>query len=141
VNGAVAARGPCAAAGEATGRRVTWSHQRRRLVPGVRRLAVLSNVGNVALEIGARSNRGKLGLEVVTSEIRRAEDIAPAFEVIQGRVNALYVCGDALTSTYQTCIDLHHRAPIRGEQPEHLGATLPELWRISRDRMGGHRMA
>src|SRR5262245_4196074 len=39
-----------------------------------------------------------LGLEVATLEIRRAEDIAPAFEAHKNRVEALYVCGDALTS-------------------------------------------
>ena len=32
-----------------------------------------------------------LGLEVVTLEIRRAEDIAPAFEALKGRADALYV--------------------------------------------------
>jgi len=33
-----------------------------------------------------------LGLEVVTSEIRRGEDIAPAFETLKGGADALYVC-------------------------------------------------
>ena len=51
------------------------------------------NVGNVAVEIGdAQIAAGKLGLEVVTSEIRRAQEIAPAFEAIRGRMDALYVC-------------------------------------------------
>jgi len=78
----------------------------REVVPGLRRLAVLGNVGNVASEIGdAQIAADKLGLEVVTSEIRRAQEIAPAFEAIQGRVDALYVCGDALTSTYQIRIN------------------------------------
>ena len=36
-----------------------------------------------------------LGLEVVRSEIRRAEDIAPAFEALKGVAQALYVCPDA----------------------------------------------
>jgi putative tryptophan/tyrosine transport system substrate-binding protein len=88
------------------------------VVRGLRRLAVLGNVGNVALEIGAaQSAADKLGLEVFISEIRRAEDIAPAFEVIQGRVDALYVCGDALTSTYQTRINTLA-----------LGLRLPTIW-------------
>jgi putative ABC transport system substrate-binding protein len=34
-----------------------------------------------------------LGLEVATLEIRRAEDIAPAFDTLKGRADALYVCG------------------------------------------------
>ena len=33
-----------------------------------------------------------LGLEVATSEIRRAEDIAPAFDALKERADALYVC-------------------------------------------------
>ena len=37
-----------------------------------------------------------LGLEAAISEIRRAEDIAPAFEALKGRAEALYVCGDPL---------------------------------------------
>ena len=40
-----------------------------------------------------------LGIEVVTSEIRRAEDIAPAFEALKGRVDALYICTDPLVFT------------------------------------------
>jgi hypothetical protein len=36
-----------------------------------------------------------LGLDVVTSEIRRPEDIAPAFEALKGRVDALYVAAAA----------------------------------------------
>ena len=40
-----------------------------------------------------------LGLEVSTLEIRRAEDIAPAFQALKGRADALYVCGNSLLNT------------------------------------------
>jgi putative ABC transport system substrate-binding protein len=41
-----------------------------------------------------------LDLEVVPAEIRRAEDIAPAFEAFKGgRADALYVFGDPLLAT------------------------------------------
>jgi putative ABC transport system substrate-binding protein len=40
-----------------------------------------------------------LGLEVATLEIRRAEDIAPAFQTLKGRAEALYVCNDPLMAT------------------------------------------
>jgi putative ABC transport system substrate-binding protein len=40
-----------------------------------------------------------LGLEVITLEIRRAEDIVPAFEALNGRAEALYVVLDALVTT------------------------------------------
>jgi putative ABC transport system substrate-binding protein len=71
----------------------------REVVPGLRRLAILANVGfaQAALEMGeAQTVAGKLGLQVVTSGIQRAEDIAPAFEAIKDRADALYVCGDGL---------------------------------------------
>ena len=71
----------------------------REVVPGLRRLAILANVGfaQAALEMGeAQTVAGNLGLQVVTSGMQRAEDIAPAFEAIKGRADALYVCGDGL---------------------------------------------
>jgi putative ABC transport system substrate-binding protein len=74
----------------------------REVVPGLRRLAILANVDNVsvALDVGeVRAAAGALGLEVAISEIRRAEDIAPAIEAHQGRVDALYVAGDPLVTT------------------------------------------
>jgi putative ABC transport system substrate-binding protein len=72
----------------------------REVVPGLRRLAILVNVGNPAavLEMGEmQAAAGTLGLAVVTLEIRRAEDIAPAFEALKGRADGLYVQEDMLT--------------------------------------------
>jgi putative tryptophan/tyrosine transport system substrate-binding protein len=40
-----------------------------------------------------------LGLEVATLEIRRAQDIAAAFEMLKSRADALYVCPEGLAST------------------------------------------
>jgi len=40
-----------------------------------------------------------LGLNVITLEIRRAEDIAPAFDTLKGSADALYVCNDPLVNT------------------------------------------
>src|SRR5262245_1058725 len=73
----------------------------RAVVPGLGRLGSLGNVGSqAALEMGeAQTAASKLGLEVVTSEMRRAEDIAPAFEAFRDRADALYVCGDAVQVT------------------------------------------
>ena len=42
---------------------------------------------------------GTLRLDVANFEIRRAEDIAPAFEALKRRADALYVVNDALTVT------------------------------------------
>jgi putative ABC transport system substrate-binding protein len=79
----------------------------REVAPSIHRLAILANVGNAgaALEMGkVQTLVSPLGLQVVTSAIRRAEDITPAFEVFDGQADALYVCGDALTSAYKTRI-------------------------------------
>jgi len=74
----------------------------REAIPGLRKLAIIGNVGYPAsvLEMNEVQETARtIGLEVATLEIRRAEDIAPAFEALKDRVEALYVCGDALTAT------------------------------------------
>jgi len=76
------------------------------VVPRLRRLAMaytgspdtVSEVGEV--QAAART----LGLEVAAFEIRRAEDIAPAFEAIRHRADALYVAPDALFVANRTRI-------------------------------------
>ena len=71
----------------------------RELAPGRRRLAILVNVGYPAareeLAQVQTAARG-LGLESAVLEIRRAEDIAPAFDGAKGRADVLYVVGEAL---------------------------------------------
>jgi putative ABC transport system substrate-binding protein len=59
----------------------------REVLPSLRRLAILANVGNpnIALETTeVQAASRTLGLEIVTLEIRRGQDIAPAFESIKG---------------------------------------------------------
>jgi putative ABC transport system substrate-binding protein len=71
----------------------------REIVPGLRRLAIMANIGfpDGVLEIGeVQSAARTLGLEVATLEIRRAEDIAPAVEALKDRFDALYVVSDPL---------------------------------------------
>jgi ABC transporter substrate binding protein len=68
----------------------------REIVPALRRLAAMGNVGSptFALEIGdVQAAARALGLDVATFEIRRAEDIVPAFAAIKDRADALYVIG------------------------------------------------
>ena len=74
----------------------------REIVPGLRRLAIMGNVGNAANvldmnEFQAAARAG--GLDVVSFEIRRTEDIAAAFATFKGTVDALYVPPDALMNT------------------------------------------
>src|SRR5262249_31682025 len=71
----------------------------RELVPRLRRLAMMVNVGvsNVIVEMGEVQAAGRtLGLDVAVLEIRRVEDIAPAIEGLQGRAEGIYVQGDPL---------------------------------------------
>jgi len=74
----------------------------REVVPSLRRLAILANVGGPAVVLDMREVQATartLGLEVITSEIQRGEDIVPAFEALNGRADALYVCTDPLVFT------------------------------------------
>jgi putative tryptophan/tyrosine transport system substrate-binding protein len=71
----------------------------REDVPGLRRLTILAQPDNsyVPLELHAiRAAARTVGLEVAVFEIRRAEDIATAFEGLKGRAQALYVLPDPL---------------------------------------------
>jgi putative tryptophan/tyrosine transport system substrate-binding protein len=92
----------------------------REIVPGLTRLAIMSNVGspNTALEVNeVQATARKLGLEAMAVEVRRAEDIAPAFEALKGRVDALYVAPDPLV--------LSNRVRINALA---LGSRLPTMY-------------
>ena len=107
----------------------------------------MANVGYPAavLEMGkVRAAATRLGLEVVTLEIRRAEDIAAAFEPINGRVEALVVCTDALMSANWTRINtfvLEARLPTMHSVREYVdwgglisyGPNLANLFRRAAD--------
>ncbi len=74
----------------------------REVVPGLRGLAIMCNVGNPSTVLDmdeAQAAAKALGFEIAALEIRRPEDIAPAFDALKGRAEALYVCGDTLTAT------------------------------------------
>jgi putative ABC transport system substrate-binding protein len=74
----------------------------REIVPGLRRLAIMANVGNrsAALEMTEVERAGRaLGFEGVRLEIQKVEEIAPAFESLKGRADALYVVTEALANT------------------------------------------
>ena len=80
----------------------------REVVPGLRRLALMANANspNSVKEMReVRAMIGKLDLELSIHEIRRAEDIAPAFEALKGRADALYVSGDPLVNTNRVRIN------------------------------------
>jgi len=120
----------------------------REVVPGLRRLAIMANVGNPAsvLEMGeAQATARTLGLEVITSEIRRAEDIVPAFEALKGdRADALYLSPDQLMNTNRTRINIlavGARLPTMSGSREYVeagglmsyGTNLPDQFRRAAD--------
>jgi putative ABC transport system substrate-binding protein len=100
----------------------------REVLPALRRLAVIVNVGsaNAALEIfEARAAARKLGLDADVLEIRRAEDIGPAFGTLKSDVQALYVCPDPLVNANHARINtlaLGARLPTMHPFRDYLGA-------------------
>ena len=97
----------------------------RDLIPGLRRLAIMANVGNSASVLEMREVQAAartIGLEVTILEIRRAEDIAPAFEELKARADALYVCVDTILFS--------HRIRVNTLA---LSARLPTMLSVSRE--------
>ena len=79
----------------------------RELVPRLRRLAIMFDAGYLASveESGeAQAAARTLGLEVAPHEIRREEDIAPAFEALKAHADALYLVDNALVIANRTRI-------------------------------------
>ncbi len=97
----------------------------------------MSAIPAAALEMGeVQAAARALGLEAVTFEIRRADDIAPAFEALKGRAEALYVVSDAarerqpgshqhLGARRATADDARLREYRRSGRPDVLWTQLP----------------
>jgi putative ABC transport system substrate-binding protein len=125
---------------DTAGKRVQLLHD---VVPHLRRLAIMANVSDpgVGLEIGeVQSAAGKLGLDVITAEVRRSEDIALAFEGFKGRAEALYVVAESLVNTNRMrVITWEHGARLptmHGVRDDvdagglmSYGPNLPAVWR------------
>ena len=115
----------------------------REVVPSLRRLAVLANIGNPAVVLELRevqSAAGALGLEVVTSEIRQSKDIAAAFKVLKSGVDALYVCTEPVVFTNVIPINIlaaAARVPTMHARREYVeagglisyGTNVPDMFR------------
>jgi putative tryptophan/tyrosine transport system substrate-binding protein len=81
------------------GKRLELLHE---ILPGLRRLAILTNIGNPSamLEVHeVEATVRTLGLESVTPEVRQPEHIAPAVESLKDGVDALYVISDPVINT------------------------------------------
>ncbi|MFL5096216.1 MAG: ABC transporter substrate-binding protein [Xanthobacteraceae bacterium] len=119
----------------------------REVVPGLRRLAIMANVGNPASVLDMREAQATartIGLEVTTSEIRQAKDIAPAFEALKDRADALYLSPDPLMNTHRIRINIlavgarlptmyGHREYVEAGGLMSYGHNLPNQFRRAAD--------
>jgi putative ABC transport system substrate-binding protein len=119
----------------------------REVIPDLRRVAILAKSDNASAALEMREAQAAartLGLDAFTSEIRRAEDIAPAFDTLKGRVEALYVCNDPLVNAVRvrvTSLALGARLPTMFSIQESVeaaglmsyGPSFPDLYRRAAD--------
>jgi putative tryptophan/tyrosine transport system substrate-binding protein len=117
----------------------------REVVPSLRKLAVMTNAGNAQPVLEAKETQAAaraLGLEVLPLEIRRAEDIAPAFQAL--KADALYVAIDQLMVANRARIltfALSARLPVITSIRDFVkdgalmsyGPSFPDLFRHSAD--------
>jgi putative ABC transport system substrate-binding protein len=115
----------------------------RELIPGLRRLAALLDVGNpFSAQDNAEVRRiaQPVGIEVDTFEIRRDEDIARAFEAFSSRAQAVYIPSVPLLFANRSRIDalaLAARLPTMHGVREFVeagglisyGPHWPDMWR------------
>jgi putative ABC transport system substrate-binding protein len=119
----------------------------REAIPSFRRLAIMANVGNATtvLEMAdVQTTARALGIEVATAKIQRAADIAPAFEALKDRADALYVCNDpflnangilinALAAAMRLPTIFNNRENVEAGGLMSYGANVPDLFRRAAD--------
>ena len=119
----------------------------RELIPGLHRLAILSDTGNPYAALDAAEVRraaGTVGLEVASFETRLAGDIDAAFEMFKGRAQALYVIAVPLLFVNRVRINslaLAARLPTMHGVREYVeaggllsyGPNWPDMWRRAAD--------
>jgi putative ABC transport system substrate-binding protein len=125
---------------EAAAKRLEILHE---LVPGLKRLGILSNTNNRAamLEMDqVRLAARTLDLEITAAKLRGVDDILPAFDEFKGRVDALYFCNDPLLTANRTrlaILSAAARLPTAFNFRENVeaggllsyGPNVPELFR------------
>jgi putative ABC transport system substrate-binding protein len=113
------------------------------VIPNLRRLAVIFDADfpqavEEMHEVEAKAH--SRGLEVVPLEIRKAQDIAPAFASLKNQVDALYIVSGSLTTANRTRVmifALTSRLPTIGMVREQAqsgallsyGANVPSMFR------------
>jgi putative ABC transport system substrate-binding protein len=125
---------------DAVGKRLELLHE---AMPQLRRLAIMADAGYPSavqeahnVEVTARTR----GLETALLEIRRAEDVAPAFETLKTQADALYVVSDALIAANRSRIItfalsthmptmLNHRDYVQAGGLMSYGPSFPDMFR------------
>jgi putative ABC transport system substrate-binding protein len=119
----------------------------RKIVPGLHQLAVLADTDNpfVKLTVSHLRQAGAgLGIEVATFEMRRGEDIDPAFQALKGRVQALYIPSTPVATVNRIRINtlalaahmptmLEVREYIEGGGLMSYGPNWPHMWSRAAD--------
>jgi putative tryptophan/tyrosine transport system substrate-binding protein len=119
----------------------------REIMPRLQRLAIMVdfNAPQSVLEMGeVQAAARALGIEVVPLPIHRAEDIAPAFDALKAKADALYVVSDALIFTHRIRINtlalaarlptMHSaRAYVEAGGLMSYGPNYPDLFRRAAD--------
>ena len=92
----------------------------REVMPALQRLAIIGDSGNrsVRLEVDEVQRTARtLGIEVTEFQVGRAEDIAPTFETLKGKTEALYLTSTPLLTTNRNQLNIFA-----------LGARLPTMY-------------
>jgi ABC-type uncharacterized transport system substrate-binding protein len=122
----------------------------REIIPGLHRLAVLADTDNpfVKLDVSQIQQAGAgLGVEVATFEMRRGEDIDPAFQALKNRAQALYVPATPVAFVNRIRINtlaLAAHVPTMLEVREYVeagglmsyGPNWPHMWRRAANLVG-----
>lgn len=117
------------------------------VVPSVRRVALLGNIGSplILLEMKAAEEAApKLGLQVFRLGVTKTEDIDSAITSLKDRADALYVCTDPLISTNRVRINIlaiGEKLPTMNSFREYVqagglisyGPNFPDLFRRAGD--------
>jgi putative ABC transport system substrate-binding protein len=131
-------------AAEITGKRIAVL---REALHPLSRLAIMGNGDNGAVVVEMREAQAaaeKLGLNAITFEIRRSEDIGPTFEKLKGHFDALFLPAEPLANTNRRRIGafaLAVRLPTMFGSSEYVeagglmsyGPNFPDLYRRTAD--------
>jgi putative ABC transport system substrate-binding protein len=129
---------------DAAGKRLELFQQ---VVPGLRRLATLADVDNPYAALDLRQFNeaaGTLGIEVLSFEIRRSEELDSVFDALKRRADALYVLPVPLSLANRARINamaLNARLPTLYAVREYVeagglmsyGPNWPSMWRRAAD--------